>query len=138
MVKAPTAGAHRGVRVRIEDPPANSMVSFKFTSAVPPQGTTFIFGSWVCITDGVGNFCRFIIDMKPKMLAASFHSDLDKFVDNLHDLSTHGSATRTKEESVLDTTPSIAATTLLRLDSFQSEDLRSRSRLGLCNSATNH
>jgi hypothetical protein len=28
--------------------------------------------------------------MKPKSLAASFHSELDEFVDNLDDLSTHG------------------------------------------------
>jgi hypothetical protein len=103
------------------------MASFKFTSAVPPQGTTFVFSSWVCVADGMGNFHRFIIDMKPKTLTASFHRDLDEFVDNLDDLSTHGSAMRTEEESILDATPSSAATTLLGLDSFQSEDLRSRS-----------
>jgi hypothetical protein len=55
--------------VRIKDPPANSMASFKFTSAVPPQGTMFI------------------VDMKLKTLTASFHSDHDEFVDNLDDLS---------------------------------------------------
>jgi hypothetical protein len=117
----------RQVGVHIEDPPANLMASFKFTSAVPPQGTMFIFGSWVCIADGAGNFHRFIIDMKPKTLTASFHSDLNEFVDNLDDLSTHGSATRTEEESILNATLSSAATILLGLDSFQSEDLRSRS-----------
>jgi hypothetical protein len=117
----------RQVGVRIEDPPANSMASFKFTSAMPPQGTTFIFSSWVCVADGAGNFHRFIIDMKPKILAVSFHSDLDEFVKNLDDLPAHGSATRTDEESVLNATLSSAATTLLGLDSFQSEDLRSRS-----------
>jgi hypothetical protein len=76
--------------------------------------------------------------MKPKTLAASFHSDLDEFVDNLDDLSSHGFATRTEEESVLDVTPSSAAIALLGLDSLQSEDLHSQSRLGLRNSATNH
>jgi hypothetical protein len=127
----------RQVGVRIEDPPANSMALSKFTSAVPLQGTTFIFGSWVCVADGAGSFHRFTIDaMKPKTLAASFHSDLDEFVDNLNDLSTHGSTARTEEESIFNATPSSAATTLLGLDSFQSEDLRSRSRLGLHNSAT--
>jgi hypothetical protein len=75
--------------------------------------------------------------MKPKTLAASFHSDLDEFVDNLDDLSTHGSAMRTEEESTFDATPSNAATTLLGFDSFQSEDLHNRSRLGLRNLATN-
>jgi hypothetical protein len=75
--------------------------------------------------------------MKPKTPAASFHSNLDEFVDNLDDLSIHGSATKTEEESAFGATPSSVATTLLGLDSFQFEDLHNRSRLGLCNLATN-
>jgi hypothetical protein len=112
------------------------MASFKFTNDVPPQGMTFVFGSWVCIADGAGSFRRFLIDMKPKTPAVSFHSDLDEFVDNLDDLSIHGSATRTEEESAFGATSSGAATTLLVLDSFQSEVSCSRSRLGLRNLAT--
>jgi hypothetical protein len=73
--------------------------------------------------------------MKPKTPATSSHSDLDKFVDDLDDLSIHGSATRTEEESASSVTSSSAATTFLRLDSFQS-DSRSRSQLGLRNLAT--
>jgi hypothetical protein len=65
--------------------------------------------------------------MKLKTPAASFHSDLDKFIDNLDDLSIHGSATRTREESTFGATPSSAATTLLGLDSFQSKVSCSRS-----------
>jgi hypothetical protein len=114
--------------VRIEDPPANSMASFKFTSVVPPKGTTFVFGSWVCVADGAGDFRQFNIDvMKPKTLAASFHSELDKFVENLDDLSTHGSARKTEEESVFNATPPCAATTTLGSDSLQYENLRNRS-----------
>jgi hypothetical protein len=97
----------------------------------------FVFGSWVCVADGVGNFRRFVVDIKPKTLTASFHSNLDEFVDNLDDLSIHGFAMRTEEESAFDATPSSAATILLGLDSFQPEDLRNRPRLGLCNLATN-
>jgi hypothetical protein len=74
--------------------------------------------------------------MKPKTPTAGPHSDLDKFVDDLDDLSILGSATRTEEESTSSATSSCAATTFLRLDSFQSEDSRSRSRLGLRNFAT--
>jgi hypothetical protein len=114
----------------------NSMASFKFTRLVPSQGTTFVFGSWVCVADGAGSFRRFLVDMKLKTPTAGFHSDLDKFVDNLDDLSIHGSATRSEEESAFSATPSSAATTLLGLDPFQSEDSRSRSRLGLRNLAT--
>jgi hypothetical protein len=74
--------------------------------------------------------------MKPKTLVASFHIELDEFVDNLDDLLTHGSARKIEEESVFNATPTRAATTTLGSDSLQSEGLRSRSRLGPCNSAT--
>jgi hypothetical protein len=63
--------------------------------------------------------------MKPKTLVASFHSELDEFVDNLNDLLTHGSARKIEEESVFNTTPPRAATSTLGSDSLQSEDLRS-------------
>jgi hypothetical protein len=126
----------RQVRERIEDPPVNSMASFQFTRSVPSQGTTFIFGSWVCVADGEDNFRRFLIDMKPKTPAVFSQSDLDKFVDDLDDLSIHGSTTRNEEESASSTTLSYAATTFLRLDLFQSEDSRSRSRLGQRDLAT--
>jgi hypothetical protein len=127
----------RQVGVRIEDSPANSMASFKFTSAVLPKGMAFIFGSWVCVADGVGYFRRHTIDiMKPKTLVGSFHSKLDEFIDNLDELLIHGSTRKIEEESVFNAAPPRAATTTLGSDSLQSEDLRSRSRLGPRNSAT--
>jgi hypothetical protein len=105
------------------------MASFKFTSAMLPESTTLVVGSWVCIADSAGNFRRLTIDvMKPKTLTASFHSELDEFVDNLDDLLTHGSARKIEEESVFNATPPRAATTMLGSDSLQSEDLRSRTR----------
>jgi hypothetical protein len=73
--------------------------------------------------------------MKPKTPAVGSHSDLDKFVDDFNDLSILRSATRTEEESAFGVTSSSAVTTFLGLDSFQSEDSRSRSRLGLRNLA---
>jgi hypothetical protein len=102
------------------------MASFQFTRLVPSQGTTFVFGSWVCVVDGADSFHRFLVDMKPKTPAAGSHRDLDKFVDDLDDLSIHGSATRTEEESTSSVTSSNAATTFIGLDSFQSEDSCSR------------
>jgi hypothetical protein len=102
------------------------MASFKFTSAVLPEGTTLVFGLWVCVAYGTGDFHRLTIDVvKPKTLAASFHSELDEFVDNLDDLLTHGSARKIEEESIFNATPPRAATTMLGSDSLQSEDLRS-------------
>jgi hypothetical protein len=69
-------------------------------------------------------------------VATSFHSELDEFVDNLDDLLTHGSARKIEEKSIFNTTPPRATTTTLGSDSLQSEDLRSRSRLGPRNSDT--
>jgi hypothetical protein len=65
------------------------------------------------------------------------HSDFDKFADDLDDLSIHASAARIEMESASSgVTSSGAASTFLGLDSSQSEDSRSRSRLGPRNLAT--
>jgi hypothetical protein len=82
-------------------------------------------------------WCGQFLSIPPKTPVVGSHSDLDKFVDNLNDLSIHESATRTEEEFVSNATSSSAATTFLKLDSFQSEDSCSQSRLGLRNLATN-
>jgi hypothetical protein len=88
------------------------MASFQFTRLVPSHGTTFVFGSWVCIADGVGNFCRFLVDMKTP--TAGLRSDLDKFVDDLDDLSIHASTAKIEVESTPGATSSGAAATDLQ------------------------
>jgi hypothetical protein len=71
----------------------------------------FVFGSWVCIADGAGNFRRFLIDMMPKTVAADPRSGLDKFVDELDNLPLHASAAQIEMESVPSSTSSGVATT---------------------------
>jgi hypothetical protein len=112
------------------------MASFKFIRLVPSQGTTFVFGSWVCIADGVGNFWRFLVDMRPKTFAADPCSDLDKFVDGIDNLPLHASATKIEAEAAPGLTSSSVAATSPGLDSFQSRDFHSRSQLGSCKPAT--
>jgi hypothetical protein len=84
--------------VRIRDPLENSMAVFKFPSPVLPEGTTFVFGSWVCVANCAGGFRRHIVDdtFKLKTLAAR----LDDFVDNLDELSFSDSARETEAASV--------------------------------------
>jgi hypothetical protein len=74
------------------------MALFKFPRPVLPKGTTFVFGSWVCVANGAGGFRRYIIDdtIKLKTLAAR----LDDFVDNLNELPFFDSARETEAESV--------------------------------------
>jgi hypothetical protein len=73
------------------------MASFTFTRPVLPEGMTLVFGSWVCITDGAGDFRRHTVDdiMKLKTLAAR----LDEFADNLDELLFNGSAKETEAEA---------------------------------------
>jgi hypothetical protein len=101
------------------------MASFQFTRSVPSQGTIFVFGSWVCIADGAGNFHLFLVDMKPKTPVVDLRSDLDKFIDDLEDLLIHASAANIKLELAPGATSSGAAATPLGLDSFQSKGSRS-------------
>jgi hypothetical protein len=112
------------------------MASFEFIRSVPSQGTTFIFGSWVYIADGVGNFHRFLVDMKPKTLAADPRSDLDKFVDRLNNLPIRVSATTIEVETAPSSTSSSVAAISLGLDSFQSKNSRNQFQLGSRNLAT--
>ena len=35
---------------------ASSMATFSFSTMAPPQGATFVFGSWVWVTNGLGCF----------------------------------------------------------------------------------
>jgi hypothetical protein len=76
----------RQVGVFIEHPPKNLMASFSFTSTMLDESTTFIFGSWICVANGLGGFNGYLADSrKPEAFAASRCSDLNEFVNNLSD-----------------------------------------------------
>ena len=52
-------GKHRQLVRQVGDSAsssANSMATFAFSTTALPQGTTFIFRSWVCIANGSGGF----------------------------------------------------------------------------------
>jgi hypothetical protein len=77
----------RQVGVFIEHPPENSMASFIFTSTVLDEGTTFIFGSWICITNSLGGFNSHLANSrKPEASTPTRHNDLDEFIDNINKL----------------------------------------------------
>jgi hypothetical protein len=73
--------------VLIEDPPENLMASFNFTSAMLNEGATFIFGSWICVANGLGGFNSHLANYKEPEASSSISSrDLDDFIDNLDDM----------------------------------------------------
>jgi hypothetical protein len=60
------------------------MASFNFTSAVPDEGTTFTFSSWVGTANGSGGFnSRLANPKKPKEYAQTSSRDIDNLADDL-------------------------------------------------------
>jgi hypothetical protein len=54
------------------------MASFNFTSAVLDEGTTFIFGSWICVANSLGGFSSNLVNSKePEASSSTPSSDLD-------------------------------------------------------------
>ena len=55
----------------------NLMATFNFNCAEPEQGTTSIFGSWVCITDGLGGFNSHLNNLQEPKTTSAKKSNLD-------------------------------------------------------------
>jgi hypothetical protein len=99
------------------------MASFSFTSIVLDEGTTFIFGSWICIANAVGGFNDHLADSrKPEASTPTQSSDLARFVGNLDELLLPYPAGEIERISIFDVTSTHAAPGLLRLDSNRSEE----------------
>jgi hypothetical protein len=77
----------RQVGVFIKHPLENLMASLSFTSNVLDEGITFIFGSWICVANGLGGFISHLVDSrKLEASAAIRRSNLDSFIDDLGEL----------------------------------------------------
>jgi hypothetical protein len=108
--------------VFIEHPLENSMASFNFTSAVLDEGTTFIFGSWICVANGLGGFYSNLANSKePEASSSTPSSDLDEFINNFDDLLLPDLALQIEKMSVFDATSTHDAPDLVGLDSNRSE-----------------
>jgi hypothetical protein len=115
--------------VFIEHPPENLMASFNFTSVVLEEGTTFIFGSWICAANGLGGFNGHLDNSKELEASSSTSSsDLDEFIDNLNDLLFPDLAVQIEKMSIFNATSTHETPDLVRSDSNRSEKItRSKS-----------
>jgi hypothetical protein len=112
----------RQVAVFIEHPPENSMASLSFTSTMLDEGTTFIFGSWICVANGLGGFNSYLDNSKkPEASTQPRQSDLDEFIDNLDELLLPDLARQIEKMSVFNATSTHATPELVGLDSNRSE-----------------
>jgi hypothetical protein len=91
--------------VIIEHPPENSIASFNFTNVVLDEGTTFIFSSWICIANGLGDFnCHLANSRELEASTSTRSSDLNEFIDNLDELFIPDLALQIEKMSVFDAT----------------------------------
>jgi hypothetical protein len=121
----------------VKHPPVNSIASFNFTSVMFDEGTTFIFGSWVCVANSVGSFRWHLVDdMKPEASAAAQCSDLNEFINNLDEMLLSDLTREIEEESAVVATSTRAASELLRSDSIRCEEERIQLSFGLRNAAS--
>jgi hypothetical protein len=106
----------------IEHSPENSMASFNFTSIALDEGTTFVFGSWICIANGLGGFNSHVAESgKPEASTPTRHNDLDEFIDNFDELLLPDLVLQIEKISVFDATCTHAAPELVGSDSNRSE-----------------
>ena len=108
------------------------MASFNFEPAVLNEGTTFIFGSWVCIANGSGGFKSHSTNlMNPKAASPASPNEsgevlLPELINEIERL------------SVFDVTSTRSPSTNLGLDPIYSETPRNYTMFELCNAATTY
>jgi hypothetical protein len=101
--------------VFIEHPPENSMASLNFTIAVLDEGTTFTFGSCICVAKGLGGFNSHLANSKePEALSSTPSSDLNNFIDNLDDILLPDLAQQIEKMSIFSVTSTCDAPDLFR------------------------
>ena len=89
------SGKHRQLARQVGDSVSSSAISmatFAFSTMVPPQGATFIFGLWVCVANGSGGFDSHLTNSStPKISTSGVSNKLarsrDRGVTLLPDLS---------------------------------------------------
>jgi hypothetical protein len=112
----------RQVEVFIEHPSENSMASFNFTSAALDKGTTFMFGSWICVANGLGGFNSHLANSEePEASSSVSSSNLDDFIDNLDDMLLSDLAQQIEKMSVFNVTSTRDTPDLFGSDSNRSK-----------------
>jgi hypothetical protein len=82
------------------------------------EGTTFIFGSWIYVANGLGSFNIHLANSKePEASSSTPSSDLNEFIDNLDDLLFPNLAQQIEKISVFNATSTHDAPDLVGSDS---------------------
>jgi hypothetical protein len=103
------------------------------------EGTTFIFGSWICVANGLGGFnSHLATSRKPEASTPTRRSDLNEFIDNLNELLLPDLVRHIKKMSVFDATSTHAAPELVGSDSNRSREATQSKSLSDLEEDLNH
>jgi hypothetical protein len=93
------------------------MAPINFTNAVLDEGTTFIFGSWIYVANGLGGFNNHLGNSREPEASLSTRSiNLNKFIDNLDELLLPDLALQIEKMSVFNETSTRDAPELVGSD----------------------
>ena len=110
------------------------MATFNFDRVTLDAGTTFIFGSSVCIADGSGGFNSLLANpMSLGTSSPSSHNHFDEAVEDFDEFLLPELVVEIEKMSVSDVTSIRSMTTTVRLDPIYSETHRTLLPLGLRN-----
>lgn len=60
---------------------------FNINTKISSQNMVIVFGSWICVTNGLGGFNNHLADSRePETSAATQPSDLEDFIDDLDEM----------------------------------------------------
>jgi len=111
------------------------MATFAFSTMMPPQGATFIFGSWVCVANGLGGFDSHLTNSPT--LKSSLSEDSNKLARS-HDrgIMLLPDLAKEIEAKLKDNSSSTRIQTDLKPKSTRIETLLVQPIFGLCNSSS--
>ena len=116
------------------------MATFAFSTMVPPQGATFVFGSWVCVSNSQGGFNSYLAEPKElKANSSALLKDDDSIssVEELGEILLPNLVDEIEKMSVSNTT-SIRSPTNFGQDSIYSETPHIQVPFGLHNAAASY
>ena len=80
MLSLPTVG-------QISNNPVVNSMEFINSTLIPEEGTTFVFGSWICVADGQGGFSIHLADSQDlKMNPLSSSGNPSDLADHLSEI----------------------------------------------------
>ena len=81
----------------------NLMAAFTYNCLVLDRGTTFVFGSWVCVANGSGGFDSQLANPREPEAPPARRSDANKCFDDLGEMLLPKLAKQIEEKLVLNT-----------------------------------